>query len=137
MSKAKIVVTPLACHFKHNSAQAPTSEKEQEEIWSVIYASVVGSLIYVMVCIRLDIAHAVKAVSQFLFNLWKEHCLAIKWIFKCLRGTSKLCLCFGNDKPALSSFADADLGDDIDCRKSISGFMHIFAGELVSWQFKL
>lgn len=69
MSKAKIVVTPFACHFKHSSAQAPTSEKEKEEIWSVIYASVVGSLIYAMVCIRLNIAHAVKVVDQFLFNL--------------------------------------------------------------------
>ena len=44
----------------------------------VPYASAVGSLMYAMVCIRLDIALAVGAVSQFLSNQDKEHWIAVK-----------------------------------------------------------
>jgi hypothetical protein len=51
------------------------------------YASVVGSLIYAMVCMRLDIAHAVGVVSRFLSNPGREHWNAVKWIIRYLRGT--------------------------------------------------
>lgn len=37
------------------------------------YSSVVGSLMYAMVCTRLDIAYAVGMVSRFLSNLGKAH----------------------------------------------------------------
>ena len=43
----------------------------------VPYASVVGSLMYAMVCTRLDIAHAVGVVSKFFSNPGKEHWHAI------------------------------------------------------------
>ena len=39
----------------------------------VPYASVIGSLMYAMVCSRPDIAHAVGVVSRFLSNPSKEH----------------------------------------------------------------
>ena len=54
----------------------------------VLYFSVVESLIYAMVCTRLDIAHAVGVVSRFLKNLGKEHCEAMKWILRYFRGNS-------------------------------------------------
>ena len=44
-----------------------------KEMRKVPYAFVVGSLIYVMVCTRLDIAHAVGVFSLFLTNHRKEH----------------------------------------------------------------
>ena len=69
-------------------------------------------------------------VNRFLSNPGKEHWLTVKWIFRYLRGISKLCLCFGKDKPELSSFAD--LGDDVFSRKSTSSFLNTFAGGAVS-----
>ncbi|CAN0915054.1 Retrovirus-related Pol polyprotein from transposon TNT 1-94, partial [Linum grandiflorum] len=50
---------------------------------------------YAMVCTRPDIAHAVGLVSRFLSNPGKTHWEAVKWIFRYLRGTSKLSLCYG------------------------------------------
>ena len=78
MSKAKAVCSPLAGHFKLSSKQCPTSEKEKEEISRVPYSSTVGSLMYVMVCTRSDIAHAVGVVSRFLSNPGKEHWAVVK-----------------------------------------------------------
>ena len=96
MSNSTPVSTPLASHFKSSSQQCPTSEKEKEEMKKIPYASVVGSLMYAMVCTRPDIAHAVGVVSCFLSNSGKEYWHAVKWIFKYLRGTSRVCLCFGS-----------------------------------------
>ena len=73
MHKAKPVSSPLAGHFKLSSQQCPTSDKEKEEMDKVPYASAVGSLMYVMVCTRPDIAYSVGLVSRFLSNPGKEH----------------------------------------------------------------
>ena len=73
MSNAKAVCSPLATHLKLSSKQCPTSEKDKKEMSKVLYAFVVGSLMYAMVCIRPNITHAVGVVSRFLTNHGKEH----------------------------------------------------------------
>lgn len=45
---------------------------------SIPYSLAMGSLMYVMVCTRPDIAHAVGVMSRFLFNPGKEHWEAVK-----------------------------------------------------------
>ena len=128
ISKAKIVGSPLAGHFKLISKQCPTSEKENEEMSKVPYSSVVGNLMHAMVCTRPDIAHAVRVVSRFLSNPRKEHWAALKWILRYLRGTSRMCLCFGSGEPILKGYSDADMAGDLDSRKSTLRFLMTFAG---------
>ncbi|RDX77957.1 hypothetical protein CR513_41830, partial [Mucuna pruriens] len=64
MENAKAVSTPLAAHFKLSSGHSPSNEAEKTNMSRVPYASVVGSLMYAMVCTRLDIAHVVGVVSD-------------------------------------------------------------------------
>jgi hypothetical protein len=137
MSKAKPVSSTLAGHLKLSSKQSPTNEKEKEEMKKVPYASAVGSLMYAMVCMRPDIAHVVGVVSWFLSNPGKEHCAAVKWILRYLRGTSRVCLCFGNGKQVLDGFTDVDMAGDIDSRKSTSGYLITYSGGAESWQSRL
>ena len=137
MAKSKPVNTPLAGHFKLSSAQCPTSDEEQEGMKQIPYASAVGSLMYAMVCTRPDIAHAVGVVSRFLSNPGKDHWEAVKWILRYLRGTSKVCLKFGENQTILDGYTDADMAGDVDSRKSTSGYLMIFAGGAVSWQSRL
>ncbi|GKC98679.1 hypothetical protein Tco_1168954 [Tanacetum coccineum] len=103
----------------------------------VPYASVVGSLMYVMVCTRPDLAHAVGVVSRFLSNLGKNNWEAVKWIFRYLRGTSKLGITFGNGKPMLFGFTDSDMAGNKDNMKSTSVYLMTFVGGAVSWQSRL
>ncbi|PKI49853.1 hypothetical protein CRG98_029764 [Punica granatum] len=103
----------------------------------VPYSSVVGSLMYAMVCTRPDIAHSIGVVSRFLSNLGKEHWNANKWILRYLIGTSKVCLHFGTGKSELVGYTDADMAGDIDYRKSTSGYLMTFAGGAISWQSRL
>ena len=67
------MVSPLVGHFKLTKEQSPKSEKDQVEMSKILYAFAVGSLVYAMMCIMLDIAHAAGVVSRFFSNLRKEH----------------------------------------------------------------
>ena len=59
----KPVSTPLASHFKLTKEMCPKTHEEIEYMSRVPYSSVVGSLMYAMVCTRPDIAHAMGVVG--------------------------------------------------------------------------
>ena len=63
MHKAKLVSIPLAVQFKLSKKQSPTSEGDKEEMKKVPYSSVVGGLIYAMICTRPNIAYAVGVMN--------------------------------------------------------------------------
>ena len=92
---------------------------------------------YAMVCIRLDLAHAVSVVNRFMSNLGNKHWEAVKWIFRYLRGTYKLGFTFGDKKPMLVGYTDSNMASNKDTKKSISGYLMPFAGRAVSWQSRL
>ena len=75
--KAKLVSCPLGSHLKLSSKQSPSSEKEKEEMQKVPYASVVGSLMYVMVCTRHDIAHVLELSAGSFLILIKN--IGLQW----------------------------------------------------------
>ncbi|KAJ0797294.1 putative RNA-directed DNA polymerase [Helianthus annuus] len=137
MDKAKSVSSPLTPNFKLTDKDCPSSKEEIEDMDKVPYASAVGSLMYAMVCTRPDIAHAVGVVSRFLSNPGKKHWEAVKWIFRYLRGSSKLGITFGNEEPMLVGYTDSDLAGNKDNMKSTSGYLMTFAGGAVSWQSRL
>nr|GFA55234.1 retrovirus-related Pol polyprotein from transposon TNT 1-94 [Tanacetum cinerariifolium] len=137
MGKAKVVSSPLTPNFKLTDKDCPFSKKNIEKMDRVPYASVVGSLMYAMVCTRPDLAHVVSVVCRFLSNPGKKHWEAVKWIFRYMRGTSKLGFTFGNGKPTLVGYTDSDLARNKDNMKSTSGYLMTFAGGAVSWQSRL
>ncbi|RVW50266.1 Retrovirus-related Pol polyprotein from transposon TNT 1-94 [Vitis vinifera] len=85
MNEAKPVSTPLGSHFKLSKEQSPKTEEERDHMSKVPYASAIGSLMYAMVCTRLDIAHAVGVVSRFMSRPGKQHWEAVKWILRYLK----------------------------------------------------
>ena len=64
MTNAKGVSTPLANHFRLSIAQSLETEKDKDEMKSIPCASVVGSLMYAMVCTRPDNALAAGLFKQ-------------------------------------------------------------------------
>jgi len=74
----------------------------------VPYASTIGSLMYTMVCTRLDISHAVGVVSRYMSNPSKQHWEAVKWILRYLRGMTEKCLTFRKDELKLEGYVDSN-----------------------------
>ncbi|CAJ2648559.1 unnamed protein product [Trifolium pratense] len=137
LEDAKTRNTPLGSHLKFSKNQSSQIDEEKCYMSKVPYASAVGSLMYAMVCTRPDIAHAVGVVSRFLSNPAKEHWEGVKWILRYLKGTSEMCLCFRKGNISLQGFSDADLGGDLDTRKSTTGYIFTLGGTAVSWKSKL
>ena len=54
---------------------------------NVVYQSVVGSLVYTMICTQAVVVYVVGVVSQYMTNLRSLHWSAVKWIFRYLKGT--------------------------------------------------
>eukprot|EP00253_Pinus_taeda_P008773 PITA_08773 len=121
--------------------QCPKTQEEGEDMSHVPYASAVSSLMYAMVCTRLDIAHAVGVLSRFMSKPGKEHWTTVKRVFKYLRGTSDYGLCY-QGIPRLDrvldihGFVDVDWAGDLDQRRSTSGYVFNLFGGAVNWMSK-
>lgn len=70
---SKPINIPLPVGTKLHLDMSPKSNFDHEEMSEIPYASAVGSLMYAMVCTRLDIAQVVGDLSRFMSNPGKEH----------------------------------------------------------------
>uniref|UniRef100_A0A3Q7EF69 Reverse transcriptase Ty1/copia-type domain-containing protein n=1 Tax=Solanum lycopersicum TaxID=4081 RepID=A0A3Q7EF69_SOLLC len=120
VNDAKPRTTPLINHFKLSKEQSPKTVEERKHMTLVPYASEVGSLMYAMIYIRPDIAHAVGVVSRYMTNQGKEHWEVVEWLLRYMSG-----------KVTLQGFMDADLGENVDSSKSTSSGV---CGNSLSWE---
>ena len=65
---------------KFNLLQCPKNEIEKKKMENIFYASVVGSLMYPQVCMRLYIAYVVGMLGRYLSNPRMIHWKAAKWV---------------------------------------------------------
>ena len=107
----------------------------------VPYASVVGSLMYAMVCTRPDIAHVVGVLRRYMSKSRKEQWTTIKRVFRYLRGTTDHAICYqgraGPDRVlVVCGFVDANWARDLDQRRSTSGYLFSLFGGAINWMSK-
>ena len=130
MEDCKPVSTPMITGCKLSN------DDESKEVDQKLYRSMIGSLLYVTTS-RPDVMQAVRLVARFQANLKEAYVLAIKRIFRYLKGTIEFGLWYpkGNEL-TLVSYIDADWAGSIDDRKSISGATLYLGDCLVSWSSK-
>ncbi|KAH9793687.1 hypothetical protein KPL71_004622 [Citrus sinensis] len=131
--KTKPVCTHLAPHFKLSSSSCPRSQEQRDYMVRVPYASVVGSLMYAMVCTRSDISQAMSMVSRYMHNPGKNQWLAVKWILRYLYGTIDIGLLFKKDcGQQCVGYCDSDFAGDLNKRRSTTGYVFTLGGGPVS-----
>ena len=94
---AKTVSVPLAPHFMLSAKMSPKTVEDREYMKNVPYVSVVGSLMYAMVCTRPDLSQAVSMVSRYMHAPGKRHWAAVKWIMWYVNGTVDVGLVYERD----------------------------------------
>ena len=57
-------VSPLPVNFKLSSNMILINDEERMEMYRVLYASVVESLIFTIICTRPDIAHVMEVATS-------------------------------------------------------------------------
>ena len=105
----------------------------------VPYLSAVGSLQYLAMCTRPDIAHTVAVLSRYGANPGIQHWKAVKHLFRYLRGTVDLKLTYrptpSVDAPFVA-YTDADHGGNKDNGRSTGGYLVCVGSGAVSWSSK-
>jgi hypothetical protein len=88
------VKVPIPLGVMLTIEQCPKTQEEIEDMTRVLYASVVGSLMYVMVCSRPDISHAVGVLRRYMLTHGKENWTTVKRVFRYLCGTKEYAICY-------------------------------------------
>ena len=112
----------------------PADEGDTKEC-NVPYRESVGSLTFLAMVSRPDIAFAVNALSRFLANHDLNHWRAVKRVFAYLSKTTQLGLMYrrSENECDLVGFCDADFASVIETRRSTSGYVFCMAGGPVTW----
>ncbi|KAK4324010.1 hypothetical protein Pmani_005322 [Petrolisthes manimaculis] len=101
------------------------------------YQSAVGSLLYLSVKTRPDIAYAVNSVTRYSTKPTSQHWKAVKRIMRYLKGTLDLGILYNyNGSTDFVGYSDADWAGDINDRKSTSCYCFHLGGGPVSWSSK-
>ena len=96
------------------------------------YRQLVGSLLYLSVCTRPDIAHAVGALSKYLAAPTTDHWLMAKRVLRYLAGTTSTGINFTGTS-SITGYCDADYAGDLDTRRSTTAYVFTLNGGAISW----
>ncbi|GJT88587.1 putative ribonuclease H-like domain-containing protein [Tanacetum coccineum] len=101
-----------------------------------LYRSMIGSLMY-LTTTRPNIMFAVCACARFQVTPKTSHLLAVKRIFRYLKGKPTLGLWYSRDSPfELVAYTDSDYAGATQDRKSTTGGCQFLGNRLISWQCK-
>jgi hypothetical protein len=78
---------------------------------NVPYSALVGSLLYLAVCTRPDLSHAVNMLARFIASPKLQHWQAAKGVLRYLRGTADLGVRYLRDGGDLLGYSDADYAE--------------------------
>ena len=137
----KSTATPLAVHFKLSKQQKAEGELERKELELIPYSNIVGSIMYLMICTRPDIAQAISTTSRYMSDFGRQHWNALKWTLRYLRGADKLRILFtgegGGGKEPLVGFCDSDYAANLDTRRSQTGYVFTLFDSAICWKSNL
>ena len=66
MNDSKPISTILLINFNLSSSMSPSTKVKMMKMSRALYASVMGNLMFAMICTRPDIAQAVRVVSRYI-----------------------------------------------------------------------
>ena len=131
MLQCKPVATPVDTSQKLKKGDGGDATVDQ-----TLYQSAVGSLLYLSGWTRPDIAFAVRNVAKFTENPTMQHWIAVKRILRYIKGTLDYGIQYRKGNEQLLGYSDASWANDLDDRKSVSGYIFMLSGGPISWRSK-
>jgi hypothetical protein len=118
---------------------APQNDEDVAFMKSVPYINAVGSLMYLAITSRPDIAYSVGVLARFNSNPGPLHWKAVKHLLRYCKGTMDIKLVYGpsNSSESFTSYSDADHGGNPDNGRSTGGYLLKIGSGAVSWSSKL
>ena len=132
MGDAKTTDNPANTSIKLSKA-----EGEPLDTTAFPYSALVGSLLYLSICTRPDIAQAVGALARHMAAPTTVHWTAAKHVLRYLAGTVDYGITFGGATQGLDVYCDSDYAGDIDTRRSTTAYVFILNGGAITWSSRL
>jgi len=162
MQDANPVGTPLDVSVK---LQKATDNDISDASLQTHFRQIIGSIMYLMIGTRPDLAATISIVSQYAAKPTQIHLNAAKRVLRYLKGSANYELCLGaNPRNTTNSsvelfdnkinnntdssietfdktlrlygFSDASWGNDVDTRKSTTGYVFFLSDGVISWGSK-
>ncbi|GJY40372.1 retrotransposon protein, putative, ty1-copia subclass [Tanacetum coccineum] len=130
MENSKRGSIPMQEKLKLSKSQGASIPAEIRRMQNVPYASVMGSIMYVVICTRPDVAFAHNITSRFQKNPGDLHWTTVKKVLKYLRNTKDMFLVYGDDikrELMVSCYTDAGYLTDADDLKSQTGYVFVLS----------
>ncbi|KAL5574239.1 hypothetical protein UlMin_023836 [Ulmus minor] len=130
MDQANPLPTPMVSSLKLTATDGDPVPNVTE------YRSIVGALQYITIT-RPEIAYCVNRVCQFMQKPLDHHWKAVKRILRYLKGTADEGITLRKtNNLSLIGYCDADWGNDLDNRRSTTGYCIFLGDSLISWSSK-
>lgn len=135
MADSKRGYLPMSHGMTLSKTQCPKTLDERRRMNGIPYASLIGSIMYAMICTRPDVAYALSATSRYQSDPGEAHWTAAKNILKYLKRHKDDFLVYGGDDELIvKGYTDASFQTDKDDFRSQSGFVFCLNGGAVSWK---
>ncbi|MBW0498751.1 hypothetical protein O181_038466 [Austropuccinia psidii MF-1] len=133
MRSRKLTSTPLIpnCHL----GPATTDKVDKFKALGINYCRAIGSINYLSTATCPDLSFAVSTLSQFLENPGINHWHRFLHVLRYLNGSQDVGLSYGRKgRPGFVAYSDADWGNCLLTRRSVTGYLPCFNQCLVVWK---
>jgi len=113
------------------------TESQQTFVDSFPYQEILGSLSYLAIHTRPDIAYAVNACARFSNKPTFTACRVLIRILEYVSNTFDVGITYTGEIMNFHGFCDSDWAGDQDTRRSTTGFLVFMAGGPIAWQSRL
>ena len=134
MEQPKRGYIPMVSGITLSKSMCPQTQYERTHMNMIPYPSAIGSIMYAMLCTRLDVSYALSVTSRYQSDPGMGHWVAVKNILKYLRRTKDVFLIYGDGDLIVEGYSDASFQSDRDDSKSQSGYFFTLNGGAVSWK---
>jgi hypothetical protein len=133
MQDSKKAFLPMSHEITLSKKQCPSTPDEQERMSVIPYASAIGSIMYTMLCMHLDVSYALSTMRRNQSNYGGAHWTIVKNILKYLRRTKKAFLMFrGEEELVVTGYTDVIFQIDMDNSISQSILVFCLNGRVLS-----
>ena len=113
---------PLSSTTSYGKEHCPETDEDKEIMENVPYRQAIGSLMYLMVSTRPDLAYAIQILSRFGANPGPVHWKGVKKVLQYISHTLNYGLVYQRTQEKLTGFCDADFSSCVDTSRSNGGF---------------
>ena len=133
------VSTPMEPGLRLSPEQGAETPEEHAEMSDLPDINAVGALMYLATCTCPDVAYTVSQLARFNSNPGRAHWLAVKHLFRYLKGTLDLKLTYKPDSHSelFQVYSDADHAGEKPGMRSTGGYLVKIGSVAVDWSSKL